>query len=305
MSKSVASKSKEGHESHKIGGKRGAEDERDENEKVILEIPPAAISTIATAIIPAPASTDQFMHTPEFKRHFFEFVHVQTLMVLRVATKGWNAAADALTDEGVMSGELMVHGGKDIRDWARNNLSNYDEYRDALKAKHEPVKRVIFHLNITKVGVRACRYATNLVVVDIPEGIENIGIDTFSDCYSLTTASFPRTLKSIGNRAFYSCTSLENVDLLHINLKKIDTQAFVYCEELKSMTIPDSLQRLRGYVFHNCDKLVPSNIGVSYSAYNDTTNGALIAHLRLKQQPVVAERIKQARAHRLQRRQAL
>ncbi|GMH97867.1 hypothetical protein TL16_g13376, partial [Triparma laevis f. inornata] len=34
---------------------------------------------------------------------------------------------------------------------------------------------VIFFLNITNVGSYACKLATNLVVVDIPEGIEGIG----------------------------------------------------------------------------------------------------------------------------------
>ena len=54
------------------------------------------------------------MHTPEFKRQFVEFVHVETLMDLRVATKGWNAAADAKIDEVVLSGKLIVHAGKDF-----------------------------------------------------------------------------------------------------------------------------------------------------------------------------------------------
>ena len=56
-----------------------------------------------TTVPTVPATTDQFMHTPEFRRYFVEFVHVQTLMALRVATKGWNVAADTLIDEGVRS----------------------------------------------------------------------------------------------------------------------------------------------------------------------------------------------------------
>ncbi|GMI18289.1 hypothetical protein TrLO_g2781 [Triparma laevis f. longispina] len=54
------------------------------------------------------------MHTPEFRKHFIDLVHVQTLMALRVVTKGFNVAADTLIDEGVRSGDLMVHDGKDI-----------------------------------------------------------------------------------------------------------------------------------------------------------------------------------------------
>ena len=70
--------------------------------------------TTSTAVSDAPAATDQFMHTPEFNRHFVEFVPGDTLMNLRLETMCWNAAADALIDKGVKSGEIIVHHGKCI-----------------------------------------------------------------------------------------------------------------------------------------------------------------------------------------------
>jgi len=60
-------------------------------------------------------------------------------VVLRVATKGWNAAADVKIDEGVRSGELMAHGGNDI------------VYRMNIGERRELAMRAIFLLNITKV----------------------------------------------------------------------------------------------------------------------------------------------------------
>ena len=117
------------------------EDEADEDEEGSIETAVTANSTTSTTVSTAPAATDQFMHTPAFRGHFVGFVHVQTLMALRVATKGWNAAADALIDEGVASGAMIVHGGKGIshaKAWAQ-------EKRCKL------VTRVIFLLNITNV----------------------------------------------------------------------------------------------------------------------------------------------------------
>ncbi|GMI01923.1 hypothetical protein TrLO_g8130 [Triparma laevis f. longispina] len=99
------------------------------------------------------------MYTPNFRRHFVEFVLGDTLMTLRLATKGWKAAADAFIDEGVRSGAMIVHDGKDI---------SYEAER------RELVTRAIIPLNITKVGDKACLYAIKLVVVDIPEGVERI-----------------------------------------------------------------------------------------------------------------------------------
>ena len=54
------------------------------------------------------------MHTPEFKRYFVELVPGDTLMTLRLATKGWRVAGDAFIDEGVESGAMMVHNGNGI-----------------------------------------------------------------------------------------------------------------------------------------------------------------------------------------------
>jgi len=88
MSKPVASESKDSHESREMNVKREAEDEEDENGEEFTEIPPAESLPISTVVSTVPATTDQFMFTPEFRRHFVEFVPGDTLMTLRLATKG-------------------------------------------------------------------------------------------------------------------------------------------------------------------------------------------------------------------------
>ncbi|GMH71758.1 hypothetical protein TrLO_g9 [Triparma laevis f. longispina] len=216
------------------------------------------------------------MRTPEFRRHFVEFVPEDTLMRLRLATKGWKAAADAFMDEGVESGEVIVHDGEGI---------SHGKACDR-RERRQLVTRANFLLNITKVGMNACHYAVNLVVVDIPVGFETISDYAFAECSSLIFVSFPTTLTSIGTRAFYYCSILENVELLHTNLQKLGNEAFQGCSELKSMTIPGSLQTLGGGVFHRCYKLLPIRIDRrntdSWEPLPDTTP-EVIAHLRSKQ----------------------
>ncbi|GMI07988.1 hypothetical protein TrLO_g95 [Triparma laevis f. longispina] len=223
MSNYVAFESKIDYKTRKMSGKRRAEDEGDEDGGVILEIPPAENLTTLTTACTVPATTDQFMHTPEFRRHFFDFIHVQALMALRVATKVWKAVAEEVIDEGMKSAELMVHAG--------NNIS-YQGKQDRSE-RRKLVTRVVFFLNITKIGRYACYDARNLVVVNIPEGVESIGQCAFSYCSSLTTVSFPTTLASIGQTAFCFCSSLYNVDLRHTNLQELRGHAFSSCSELK------------------------------------------------------------------------
>ncbi|GMH77644.1 hypothetical protein TL16_g07480 [Triparma laevis f. inornata] len=262
-----------------MSSKRGAGYEENENEEEIMEIPPAASLTISTVVSTVPATTDQFMYTPEFRRHFIEFVHVQTLMILRSTTKEWKAATEEVIDKGVRSGELIVHGGNDIS----------FVVAEAREERRKLATRVILLLNITKVGDWACYLAVSLVIVDVPECFESIRWASFANCSSLTTIYFPTTLKWIGGFAFDSCTSLEYVDLLHTNLQELGQEAFYGCSELKLMTIPDSLQTLGYGVFHECFKIVPSNIDVREYDDDDEelldTTSEVVNYLRAKNLP--------------------
>ncbi|GMH90503.1 hypothetical protein TL16_g11789 [Triparma laevis f. inornata] len=133
-----------------------------------------------------------------FKRLFIGFAMDDTLMKLRLATKAWKRVADAFIDEGVESGAIIVHDGKDI---------SY-EVGQARGERRKLVTRVIFLLNVIQAGNSACAMAINLVVVEIPEGVESIGDLAFLRCRSLTTVSFPTTLKIIVGTAFYDYSSL-------------------------------------------------------------------------------------------------
>ena len=279
MSKSVASESDEGHKSGENGGKRGAEDEGNEDGEEFTEVPPAESLPISTTVSTAPPplitklrkpklraklsdrsvkyekkdnksvliehlrlqlrcevllSGNNFLNTDDYRRLLVPFFPNDTLMTIRLVSKPWSRVADGFISDGVESGAMIVHDGNDI---------SFDE-AFARKERRCLVTRVVSLLNIMKVGKCACFLATNLVVVDIPEGIESISNEAFQGCSSLTTVSFPRTLTSIGVYAFNSCRSLDNVDLLHTNLQELGVQAFTYCSEIKSMTIPDSLQTL-------------------------------------------------------------
>ncbi|GMH52704.1 hypothetical protein TL16_g01292 [Triparma laevis f. inornata] len=221
------------------------------NENAALKIAALTTDVLALKIANAPAPhTNDFISTIDFKRHFVGFVHIEMLLVLREVCKEWNDVVVERVDESVESGVMIVHEGKDID----------EDDAFARKDRCELVMQVIFLPNITKVGENVCDLAANLVVVHIPEGAVSIGEGAFLDCHSLTTVSFPAT--SIGVGAFELCFSLDNVDLLHTNPQEIDEATFRGCWELKSMTIPESLQMLGRDCFRGCDKLVPSSIDV-------------------------------------------
>ncbi|GMH99061.1 hypothetical protein TrLO_g3614 [Triparma laevis f. longispina] len=115
-----------------------------------------------------------------------------------------------------------------------------------------------------------------LTSIEIPEGVQSISTAAVSQCRNLTTVYFPTTLTSIGYCAFTWCKILDNFDLLHTNLQEIDDQAFYDCSELKSMTIPDSLQTFGDNVSGACFNLVPASI-------QPRDANMVVAYLRTKQ----------------------
>ncbi|GMH78547.1 hypothetical protein TrST_g6519 [Triparma strigata] len=223
-------------------------------------------SDSATADTPA-VGGDDFMHTDDFRRLFIGFVMVDTLVAIHWLDRKWHKVVEnKLAElEAEPFGEIIVHGGNDV---------SFDETNsDAMQERMEQVTKVVFLLNITKIGDYACMYASILVVVEIPEGITSIGYMSFFMCRSLKHVKFPKSLTSIGYSSFGNCSSLEEVDLLHTKVRGLANYAFQNCESLREMKVPDSLQKLGINVFKNCSELVPSDI-------NESDNDAVVAHLR-------------------------
>lgn len=210
---------------------------------------------------------DDFMHTDDFRPLFAGFVMVDTLVAMRWLDRKWHKIVEKkLTEvEDEPFGEIIVHGGNDIR--------GYEAWSAARQQRMAQVTKVVFLLNTTKVGDRACVCASILVIVDIPEGITIIGYRSFVSCSSLKNISFPKSLTSISDESFWNCSSLERVDLLHTNVLELGTYAFLGCTSLREMKVPDSLQELGYGAFLKCSKLVPSDI----NTYN---NNVVVAYLR-------------------------
>ncbi|GMH69852.1 hypothetical protein TrLO_g4994 [Triparma laevis f. longispina] len=209
---------------------------------------PAAAAALGNSTTVSTVPTSYFLNSVECRRKLLEYFSIsRTLRLLSALCTEWRGLVEV--------------------------FPNYE------------VTQVIFLLNITKIGDRACTFAANLVVVDIPKGVKSIGYCAFYRCTSLTNVSFPTTLTLIGGYAFARCPSLENVDLLHTNLQQLGEGAFYDCSELTSMTIPDSLQTLKADIFVGCHKLVPASIDVNAENANlgNDVTFRVVAFLRRKQ----------------------
>ena len=126
-----------------------------------------------------------------------------------------------------------------------------------------------------KTFIRYKSYGSYIEEYTIPDGIETIGSNAFSDLYSATKIDIPDTVKYIsegafaytniteisipdgvefiGDRAFQSCYNLETINLPD-SLTYIGAEAFQYCENLTgTIAISDKVTSIGDYAFAYTD----------------------------------------------------
>jgi hypothetical protein len=84
------------------------------------------------------------------------------------------------------------------------------------------LKSVTWPVSVTKIQYGRIGYnnyygmfqgCRNLQTVIVPEGVTEIGEDTFSRCSELASVTLPSTISEIGNSAFYNCAALTTITI--------------------------------------------------------------------------------------------
>ena len=95
--------------------------------------------------------------------------------------------------------------------------------------------------------------------------VTSIGEDAFLDCRTLTSITIPNYLTHIGSYAFFGCRSLTEVHIKdmeawckitfgesHSNPLYYAKHLYMNGQEIKDLTIPDSIATINNYAFYNC-----------------------------------------------------
>lgn len=107
-------------------------------------------------------------------------------------------------------------------------------------------------------------YGRDILSVHIPEGIKNIGHDTFKNCDSIVTISLPSTIENISS----SFINMDRLKLIKFSseMKTINFAAFVDCVSLESIYIPEGVERIELDAFGRCyglkDVYLPQSLKV-------------------------------------------
>ena len=94
----------------------------------------------------------------------------------------------------------------------------------------------------------------DLKVVEIPDGVNEIGIFAFADCVNLEMVTLPDGIKEIEMGAFYNCTNLKDIKLPE-RLEVIRNGAFLKCKSLTEIDIPNDVRVIEEGAFSECSSL--------------------------------------------------
>ncbi len=120
---------------------------------------------------------------------------------------------------------------------------------------------VIVPKTVRVIGSLAFTRRAKLKKVQLPDGLERIGRDSFSDCDALEEVVIPASVKTISPYAFCGCESLKKVTFLG-EVQSLSRTAFSDCFNLYTILVPAGKEKAYRKILHitsESDTLVLGN----------------------------------------------
>lgn len=142
-----------------------------------------------------------------------------------------------------------------------DNKILYDADRTRLVSCLTDAAMVIVPKTVRVIGSLAFTRRAKLRKVQLPDGLERIGRDSFSDCDALEEVVIPASVKTIAPYAFGGCESLKKVTFLG-EVQSLSRTAFSDCFNLYTILVPQGKEKAYRKILHitsESDTLVLGN----------------------------------------------
>ena len=130
------------------------------------------------------------------------------------------------------------------------------------------IESVVIPDTVTTIGKSAFEFTT-LKNVTIGNGVANIGMNAFRQCYDLETVTMGKGVTTIGAHAFNSCYNLKTIKIPN-GVDCIDTSTFNGCSALETLYLGSGVTKIDANAFEGCSAL--TNV---YYAGTEEQKGAM------------------------------
>ena len=134
-------------------------------------------------------------------------------------------------------------------------------WADALYLGDELVTELIIPEGVTRIGNGAF-YEFKGTTISLPSTLESIGAYAFATA-TIGAVQIPGKTNDIGEYAFGWNDQLETV-VIGEGVTRLPSLAFFYCENLTSVSLPDTLVYMEKNAFQYCDRAILNDHGVQY-----------------------------------------
>ena len=146
--------------------------------------------------------------------------------------------------------------------------------------------------DVTNINTEAFSGCRALTVMNIPQSVKTIGNKAFYNCSGMTEITIAASVASIGTSSFEGCGGKANINckisnsssygdgdfykakfievIIGHSVTEIGDYAFVECNSLTSITIPDSVTSIGGGAFERCTSLTSVTIPNSVTSIDNS-----------------------------------
>ena len=107
-------------------------------------------------------------------------------------------------------------------------------------------------------------FADNITRVALPYTVVKIASNAFAGCYNMEHIEINSDIEELGDYAFKDCKKLQNVHLHNGGLTRIGAGVFMNCENLRNISLPETVTEIGMKAFYGCTRLdsvdIPSTL---------------------------------------------
>nr|MCR5643391.1 leucine-rich repeat protein [Prevotella sp.] len=122
------------------------------------------------------------------------------------------------------------------------DVFSYEYFKPRTVLSQTQVTKITLPVSIKRIGWLSFQGSPCLEEVVLNEGLQEMDLRAFSECYELTTINIPSSLSALPNAVFWNCDKLTTISL-HEGITSLDWEA-LWNTGLETLTIPSTCTNL-------------------------------------------------------------